>query len=92
VFNGPHPETGEELEVVEERPEGVPAHDVPAEIVARLREQAGLSKEPTGEVANRSGSSRSSSRAKRKRTAARRRTRLGRADNSNNAGRLRLVR
>ena len=28
VFNGPHPETGEELEVVDEAPEGVPAYDL----------------------------------------------------------------
>lgn len=70
VFRGPHPETGEELEVVEEPPEGVPAHDLPAqpavfapdyapeeiaEIAAKLRKQAGLSKEPTGEVANGAG-------------------------------------
>ena len=84
VFNGPHPETGEELEVVDDPPEGVPAHDLPpqpavfapdyapeeiAEIAAKLRKQAGLPKEPTGEVAN--GSSRSSSRAKPKTTTAR---------------------
>jgi Mn-containing catalase len=79
VFNGPHPETGEELEVVEEPPEGVPAHDLPAqpavfapdyapeeiaEIAARLRKRAGLPKQPTGEVANGSGTKRSSSRRK----------------------------
>ena len=29
VFNGPHPETGEELEVVDEAPEGVPPMDLP---------------------------------------------------------------
>jgi Mn-containing catalase len=67
VFNGPHPETGEELAVVDDPPEGAPAHDLPpqpavfapdyapeeiAEIAAKLRKQAGLSKEPTGEVAN----------------------------------------
>jgi Mn-containing catalase len=67
VFNGPHPETGEELEVVDDAPEGVPAHDLPAqpavfapdyapeeiaEIAAKLRKQAGLPKEPTGVVAN----------------------------------------
>lgn len=77
VFNGPHPETGEELEVVEEPPEGVPAHDLPAqpavfapdyapeeiaEIAAKLRARAGLPKEPTGEVANGSGRSTSSQR------------------------------
>ena len=66
VFNGPHPETDEELVVIDEAPEGVPAHDLPpqtavfapdyapeeiAEIAAKLRVAAGLSKEPTGEVA-----------------------------------------
>jgi Mn-containing catalase len=75
VFSGPHPETGEELEVVDDPPEGVPAHDLPsqpavfapdyapeeiAEIAAKLRKQAGLPKEPTGEVANGSGRSSSS--------------------------------
>jgi Mn-containing catalase len=67
VFNGPHPETGEELEVVDEAPEGVPPRDLPpqpavfapdyapeeiAEIAAKLRQQAGLPKEPTGLVAD----------------------------------------
>jgi Mn-containing catalase len=68
VFNGPHPETGEELEVAEElHPEGALAYDLPAqpavfapgpeageieEIAQRLRKAAGLPKEPTGEVAN----------------------------------------
>jgi Mn-containing catalase len=68
VFNGPHPETGEELEVAEElHPEGAPAYDLPSqpavfapgpepgeieEIAQKLREVAGLPKEPTGEVAN----------------------------------------
>src|SRR3954469_3750029 len=67
VFNGPHPETGEELEVVDEAPEGVPPHDLPpqpdvfapnyepeeiAEIAARLRTAAGLSEQPTGVVAS----------------------------------------
>jgi Mn-containing catalase len=67
VFNGPHPETGEELTVVEEpHPEGAPAHDLPpqpdvfapsyspeeiVEIAAKLRKQAGLPDQPTGEVA-----------------------------------------
>ncbi|MEJ7790755.1 MAG: manganese catalase family protein [Gaiellaceae bacterium] len=31
VFNGPHPETGEDLVVVDEAPEGVPAYDLPAQ-------------------------------------------------------------
>jgi Mn-containing catalase len=67
VFNGPHPETGEELEVAEElHPEGALAYDLPAqpavfapgpepgeieEIAQKLRQAAGLPKEPTGEVA-----------------------------------------
>jgi Mn-containing catalase len=67
VFNGPHPETGEELEVAEElHPEGALAYDLPPqpavfapgpeageieEIAQQLREAAGLPKEPTGEVA-----------------------------------------
>jgi Mn-containing catalase len=76
VFNGPHPETGEELVVVEEPPEGAPPNDLPSQpavfapdyapeeisqIAEKLRKQAGLSKEPTGEVANgaRSAGSRS---------------------------------
>jgi Mn-containing catalase len=67
VFNGPHPETGEPLAVVDEAPEGFPPFDLPAqegvfapdyapeeiaEIARKLREKAGLSDEPTGEVAN----------------------------------------
>jgi Mn-containing catalase len=67
VFNGPHPETGEELEVVDHPPEGALANDLPAQpavfapdyapeeiqqIAAKLRDQAGLPKKPTGEVAN----------------------------------------
>ncbi len=70
VFNGPHPETGEELEVIDEAPEGAPAHDLPAQpavfapdyapeeiaaIAERLRTQAGLPKAPTGETANGDG-------------------------------------
>lgn len=66
VFNGPHPETGEDLEVFDEAPEGVPPHDPPpqpgvfapdvdpdeiAEIAAKLRKNADLPKEPTGVVA-----------------------------------------
>src|SRR6201989_1958666 len=67
VFNGPHPETGEELEVAEEiHPEGAPAYDLPPqealfapgpdageieEIAQKLRQAAGLPKDPTGEVA-----------------------------------------
>jgi len=68
VFNGPHPETGEELFIAEEvSPEGAPAYDLPPqpavfapgpepqeieEIAAKLRKAAGLPKQPTGEVAN----------------------------------------
>jgi Mn-containing catalase len=68
VFNGPHPETGEELEVAEElHPEGALAYDLPPqpavfapgpeageieEIAEKLRKAAGLPKKPTGEVAN----------------------------------------
>jgi Mn-containing catalase len=67
VFRGPHPETGEELEVQAGAPEGAPAHDLPpqpavfapdyapeeiAEIAQRLRKEAGLPDEPTGSVAN----------------------------------------
>jgi Mn-containing catalase len=67
VFKGPHPETGEELEVVEEAPAGVPAYDLPSQpavfapdyapeeiaaIAEKLRKQAGLPKSPSGEVAN----------------------------------------
>jgi Mn-containing catalase len=74
VFNGPHPETGEPLTIAEKtHPEGAPAFDLPSqpavfapgpeageieEIAAKLRESAGLSKEPTGVVAqNADGSS-----------------------------------
>jgi Mn-containing catalase len=67
VFTGPHPETGEDLEVVDHAPEGVPPTDLPAqpsvfapdyapeeiaEIARSLREAAGLPEEPTGVVAN----------------------------------------
>jgi Mn-containing catalase len=67
VFNGPHPETGEELVIADEpHPEGAPAHDLPpqtavfapgpqpefvAEVAARLRKAAGLPPTPTGVVA-----------------------------------------
>jgi Mn-containing catalase len=68
VFNGLNPETGEELVVVDEAPDGAAANDLPAqpsvfapdyapeeiaEIAQRLRKQAGLPDQPTGEVANR---------------------------------------
>jgi len=67
VFNGPHPETGEDLFVAEEpHPEGAPAHDLPpqpavfapsfapeeiVEIANKLRDKAGLPKRPAGNVA-----------------------------------------
>ena len=66
VFNGPHPETGEELIVADGPPEGALPNDLPpqtdvfapdyasediAEIAQRLRKQAGFD-EPTGQVAN----------------------------------------
>ena len=66
VFTGPHPETGEELEVIDEAPEGVPANDLPAqpavfapdyapeeisEIAEKLRKAADLPTQPTGVVA-----------------------------------------
>jgi Mn-containing catalase len=67
VFNGPHPETGEDLTVVDHAPEGAPPVDLPPEtdvfapdyapeeiaaIAEKLRQAAGLPKEPTGVVAN----------------------------------------
>src|SRR3954469_25250105 len=70
VFNGPHPETGEDLVVEDIPPQGVPPHDLPAqpdvfapsyapeeiaEIARKLRESAGLPKEPTGSVASDGG-------------------------------------
>jgi Mn-containing catalase len=66
VFNGPHPETGEELEVIDEAPEGELPNDLPphaaafapdyapgeiAEIARKLRSNAGLGDEPLAEVA-----------------------------------------
>jgi Mn-containing catalase len=67
VFNGPSPETGEDLVVIDDAPDGAPASDLPAqpavfapdyapeeikEIARKLRKQAGLPDKPTGEVAN----------------------------------------
>jgi Mn-containing catalase len=67
VFNGQHPETGEDLMVVDEAPEGFPPNDLPpqtdvfapdyapeeiAEIAQKLRKAAGLPDEVTGIVAN----------------------------------------
>jgi manganese catalase len=70
VFNGPHPETGEELEVADvPHPVGAAAHDLPpqpvvfapdyepeeiSEIAQQLRKQAGLPDEPTGLVSDES--------------------------------------
>ena len=65
VFNGPHPETGEPLEVVDHPPEGHVPVDLPpqqavstpdyapeeiAEIARQLRVRAGLGDEPLGEI------------------------------------------
>jgi Mn-containing catalase len=65
VFNGVHPETGDELEVVDGPPEGAAPNDLPpqpkafvpdphpeeiAEIATRLRTAAGLPEEASGEI------------------------------------------
>jgi Mn-containing catalase len=65
LWNGPHPETGEDLIVESGPPEGALFNDLPAqpavfapdyepeeiaEIAKRLRQEAGLSDEPTGEI------------------------------------------
>ena len=65
VFRGPHPETGEDLEVVDGPPEGAAPNDLPpqpkafvpdahpeeiAEIAQMLRTSAGLPKEPSGDI------------------------------------------
>ncbi len=70
VFNGPHPETGEALEVADQAPEGFAPHDLPAqpdvfapsyapeeikEIATKLRQGAGLGDQPLGEVADGKG-------------------------------------
>jgi Mn-containing catalase len=67
VFNGPHPETGDDLIVAQGPPEGALPHDLPpqtdvfapdyapediAEIAKKLRKAAGLPDEPTGDVAS----------------------------------------
>ena len=66
VFNGPHPETGEDLVVVDEAPEGVPprspsqpavfapdyAPEEIAEIAAEAAQEGGPSEGADGEVAN----------------------------------------
>lgn len=82
VFNGPHPETGEELMVADEiHPVGAPAYDLPAqpatfaggyapeeiaEIAQRLRVAAGLPDRPTGVVANAPAGGRGASASKAK--------------------------
>jgi Mn-containing catalase len=72
VFNGPHPETGEDLVVEQGPPEGALPVDLPpqpavfapdyapeeiAEIAQKLRKAAGLPDEPTAEVAGNGSSS-----------------------------------
>src|SRR6201992_303092 len=68
VFNGPHPETGEDLMIAEEiSPDGAPPFDLPsqtavfapgpdpemlAQVSKKLRKAAGLPAKPTGVVAN----------------------------------------
>src|SRR3954447_23748717 len=67
VFNGQHPETGEDLVVVDQAPEGFPPNDLPPqtdvfapdyapeeikEIAQKRRKKAGLPDEPLGVVAN----------------------------------------
>jgi Mn-containing catalase len=84
VFNGPHPEKPEdELIVIDEAPEGVLPRDLPAqpavfapdyqpeeiaEIARKLRNAAGLSDEPLGEVAPSNGKAKATTR-RRKATA-----------------------
>jgi Mn-containing catalase len=90
VFNGPSPETGEELVVVEEAPEGVPPRDLPpqpavfapdyapeeiSEIATKLRERAGLPKEPTGLVADLKAATKRSTRKATSRTGSKSRSR-----------------
>jgi Mn-containing catalase len=80
VFNGPHPETGEELIVADEiQPAGAPANDLPsqravfapgadpdmiADVAKRLRKQAGLPSKATGVVAGPAAPARAGKRAK----------------------------
>ena len=76
VFNGPRPETGAPLEVVDEPPEGFPMHDLPnqqavfapdyapeeiREIADKLRKKAGLPDEPTAVYADDDGNGNGSS-------------------------------
>jgi Mn-containing catalase len=70
VFNGPHPETGEALQVIDHAPEGFPPNDLPPqtdvfapdyapeeirEIAQKLRKSAGLPDKVTGIVASNGG-------------------------------------
>jgi len=83
VFNGVHPETGEDLMVVDEAPEGFPPNDLPAqtdvfapdyapeeisEIAQKLRKAAGLPDKVTGIVANDGGNGSLASKVKEKLT------------------------
>jgi Mn-containing catalase len=85
VFNGPSPETGEDLVVFDEAPEGVPPRDLPpqpavfapdytpeeiSEIAEKLRRKAGLPKEPTGLVADLQAATKRSTRKARARSKA----------------------
>ncbi len=85
VFNGAHPETGEDLIVQEGMPEGVAPYDLPEqtdvfapsyapeeikEIAQRLREEAGLPDEVIGEVANNNGHSKNGAKRAKKKAAA----------------------
>src|SRR3954469_12070990 len=83
VFNGVHPETGEDLMVVAEAPGGFPPNDLPAqpdvfapdyapeeisEIAQKLRKAAGLPDKVTGIVANDGGNGSLASKVKEKLT------------------------
>jgi Mn-containing catalase len=90
VFNGPHPETGEDLQIADEiQPEGAPPFDLPAqtavfapgpepeeiaEIAAELRQAADLPKQPTGVVA---GNGSAKAKASNGSSKAKRKTRAG---------------
>ena len=85
VFNGPHPETGEDLQVIDQAPEGFPPHDLPAqedvfapsyapeeiaEIAQKLRKAAGLPDKVTGLVANESSNGKANGKAAKKKAKA----------------------
>jgi len=63
VFNGPHPETGEPLVVIDEAPEGVPAHDLPSQPAVFAPDYAPEEISEIREVAN--GKSKSGSKPRR---------------------------